>query len=207
MYELDAAEIERRIGLTAWQTGFPKDAVRFVLSTIFVPGVISQAEIDCKSFCCRLHDRALREFGPKARDQLCDWKINSTADFRKIVYGLILNGIMRESGGDSQSEFDHVFDFEAAFDQPMLMDSDRRQWTLSSMFVTTTAIAVAVFGFTRGGLDGINSAMFSLWLVLLGGYFVKISLLKQSKGWFLLFACGIVTLTAALLYLNMMAEF
>ena len=183
MNELDHAEIERRIGLTAWQTGFPKDAVRFVLITMAGIKFDSsfKSEVDCKSYCCILHDSALLEFGQRARQQLSGWKIVRTADFGTIVYGLIENELMTESRGDSQHQFEDVFDFETAFTQPMLTQKYRRQWTLSTMFVATTVFAIAIFGFNNGGMNGIFFALISSWFVFLGVCCIVVSVLKKTR--------------------------
>ena len=200
MNELDPAEIERRIGLTAWQTGFPKDAIRFVLITMAGIKFDSsfKSEVDCKSYCCILHDSALLEFGQSARQQLNGWKIDRTANFGTIVYGLIENGLMTESYGDSQEQFENVFDFETAFTKPMLTRKYPQQWTLSTMFVITTVTAIATYGFNRGGLDGMYLALFSSWFVMLGGCCAVVSFLRRPNGWLFLFSVGLVSLFAGL---------
>ena len=208
MNELDPAEIERRIGLTAWQTDFPKDAVRFVLITMAEIKFNSsfKTDVDFKSYCCLLHDKALREYGPSARQQLNGWKIDCTADFGTIVYGLIENGLMIESYGDRQEQFENVFNFETAFTQPMLTQKYRRQWTLSTMFVATTVFAIAIFGFNNGGMNGIFFALFSSWFVFLGGCCIVVSVLKKPDGWLFLFAVGAFTFMAGLFYLLTFAD-
>ena len=60
-------------------------------------------------------DLALRQFGPLALVVLERWGIRSTSDIGDIVYNMIAAGGMERSPRDSRSDFDGVYDFDAAF--------------------------------------------------------------------------------------------
>ena len=113
---------------------------------------------------------------------------------------------MIESYSDSQEQFENVFDFESAFTKPMLTRKYPQQWTLSTMFVATTVIAIATFGFNHGGMNGIFFALYSSWFVLLGGCCVVVSVFKKPQGWLFFLAFGVFSLWAGLLNLLTFAD-
>ena len=53
-----------------------------------------------------------------ARVVIEEWGITSTRDIGEIVYLLIGCGIMHKTDEDSIDDFDDVYDFDAAFDEP-----------------------------------------------------------------------------------------
>jgi uncharacterized repeat protein (TIGR04138 family) len=63
-------------------------------------------------------DLALRQFGPLARLVLGTWGITTTGDVGHIVFNLIDAGVFSKTDSDHQAEFEEVFDFAEAFDEP-----------------------------------------------------------------------------------------
>ncbi|RUL89598.1 Minf_1886 family protein [Tautonia sociabilis] len=59
-------------------------------------------------------DLALDLYGLLALPILQGWGIRSTSDLGEIVYNLIASGDLERSPEDERSDFDEVFDFEAA---------------------------------------------------------------------------------------------
>lgn len=55
------------------------------------------------------------EFGPLARTVLQDWGVHSTADFGEIVFNLIDEKELGRTEDDHISDFEDVYDFDAAF--------------------------------------------------------------------------------------------
>lgn len=67
--------------------------------------------------CEAFRDLALERFGLLARDVLASWGIEETRDLGNIVFNLIDVGAMRANDDDRIEDFDHRFDFEAAFSE------------------------------------------------------------------------------------------
>ncbi len=62
-----------------------------------------------------LRDYALEEFGPLARLTLAQWGICETADFGRMVFDLIREGVFGKTAEDKIEDFNGVYDFEDAF--------------------------------------------------------------------------------------------
>lgn len=58
---------------------------------------------------------ALQQYGLMALAVLHRWGIRATSDLGEIVYNLIAAGDLEKTPTDRRSDFDDVFDFEAAF--------------------------------------------------------------------------------------------
>ena len=71
-----------------------------------------------RELCEALRDHALAEFGPLALLVLTQWGVYETADFGRMVYALIGEGVFGKNPGDRQSDFDAVYDFEETFARP-----------------------------------------------------------------------------------------
>ena len=71
-----------------------------------------------RELCEALRDHALGEFGPLALLVLTQWGIYETADFGRMVYALIGEGVFGKSGSDKVSDFEGVYDFEETFAKP-----------------------------------------------------------------------------------------
>ena len=195
---MDPEEVQRRIEMTARKTSYPCDAILFVLSNWSEYEVFARTQVSAEYFCWRLHDQAIRQFGARARQQLADWRIRTTKDFGRIVYGLIEHGLMQESCDDKPSDFDNVFEFDTEFSEFKLVEKPKKQWRLSTMFVATTLAAIAIAGFSRSGLDGAFSALMSSWFVFLGVCCMLIAIATKSDGWRFVFVFGVASLAGGL---------
>ena len=194
------AETDTRITIAAVLIGYPKDALIFVLGGWSEFEVYNQSHIDGETLCWRLHDYALKLYGSDARKQLSDWKITTTSDFGNIVFGLVDHGLVRTTESDKIDDFEGVFEFESQFLEPKnAVVKPSRQWSLSTLFFLTTLAAIAISGFTRGGIDGIFPALLSSWLTILGLSCMIMGIRSRSSGgWLFLFWFGIVSLAAGI---------
>jgi len=82
------------------------------------PGSKPGRHVTGRELCEGLRDYALDEFGPLALLVLTQWGIYSTADFGRMVYALIGEGVFGKNGEDKESDFDDVYDFEEVFAKP-----------------------------------------------------------------------------------------
>jgi uncharacterized repeat protein (TIGR04138 family) len=67
------------------------------------------------AWACR--DLARERFGLLARSVLAHWGLTRSGDFGRIVYTLVEVGLLVTQPGDSEEDFQDVFDFESAFDE------------------------------------------------------------------------------------------
>jgi uncharacterized repeat protein (TIGR04138 family) len=67
-----------------------------------------------RELCLGARDLALRHYGLLAMMVLHQWGIRSTSDIGEIVFNLISSGDLEKTPADSRSDFEAVFDFEAA---------------------------------------------------------------------------------------------
>lgn len=67
---------------------------------------------------------ALNHYGLMAMTVLGLWGIHSTSDIGEIVYNLIASGDLEKTPSDSRTDFDNVFDFEAALRRDYVLPLD-----------------------------------------------------------------------------------
>jgi uncharacterized repeat protein (TIGR04138 family) len=67
---------------------------------------------------------ALSHYGLMALTVLNLWGIRSTSDLGEIVYNLIASGDLEKAPSDSRTDFDNLFDFEAAFRRDYVLALD-----------------------------------------------------------------------------------
>lgn len=67
---------------------------------------------------------ALENYGMMALTVLNLWGVRSTSDFGEIVYNLIASGDLEKTPADSRSDFDNVYDFDAAFRRGFVLALD-----------------------------------------------------------------------------------
>jgi len=99
--------------------GYDERAYLFVLASLeFLQGKlperrhVSGPEV---THACR--EFALEQYGLLARTVLEHWGIRGTADFGRIVYGLVDIGVLVTQAGDRVEDFEAVYEFEQAFDE------------------------------------------------------------------------------------------
>ena len=67
----------------------------------------------------------LDQFGPLTAQVFEHWGVRSTEDFGRIVFTLVDNKLLRKTEEDSLTDFQHLYDFETAFDpQPLYRLAD-----------------------------------------------------------------------------------
>ena len=70
--------------------------------------------------CWGLRDYALSRWGMLSRAVLNNWNIRSTDDFGRIVFGFIDCDLMQKQSDDTLEDFQDIYSFEEAFDEPFL---------------------------------------------------------------------------------------
>lgn len=121
-------EEDRRYTLGAYQ--FIQDALLYARSDLQL-GATEPTDFDGESadpeepteeqhltgqqLCEAARQFALAQYGMLARSVLGNWGIRSTSDLGEIVYNLIRVGCFKKSKRDRREDFDHVYEFEAAF--------------------------------------------------------------------------------------------
>ena len=60
---------------------------------------------------------AIEQFGFLARTVLGEWGVCETEDFGDIVFNLVEAGLLSRSDLDTREDFQHVYDFQEAFDR------------------------------------------------------------------------------------------
>lgn len=76
-----------------------------------------------RELCWGLRSYALKRWGMMARTVLETWNLKSTSDFGRIVFGFIDLNIMQKQAEDRVEDFENVYSFEEAFDEPFRMTS------------------------------------------------------------------------------------
>jgi len=77
-----------------------------------------------RDLCWGLRDFALERWGLLARIVLEAWRVRSTLDFGRIVFGFIEFDMMRKQPEDTIDDFQNVFGFAEAFDGPFRISRD-----------------------------------------------------------------------------------
>ncbi len=63
---------------------------------------------------------ALQEFGPMAKTVLNDWGISSCTEVGEVVFQLVQQGILGKSETDKIDDFQEIYTFTEAFENPFL---------------------------------------------------------------------------------------
>lgn len=77
-----------------------------------------------RELCEGARQLALAQYGLLAIPVLNSWGIYSTSDLGEIVYNLIAAGDLEKAPTDRRSDFDGVYDFEAAFRREFVLALD-----------------------------------------------------------------------------------
>jgi uncharacterized repeat protein (TIGR04138 family) len=72
-----------------------------------------------RQLCWGLRDYALDRWGILARVVLESWGVRGTLDFGRIVFAFIDHDIMQRQDGDALEDFQEVYAFPVALDQPV----------------------------------------------------------------------------------------
>ncbi len=187
-------QLEARIGKVAQQVNRPPSAILFVLRGLTrAPEMASESfHVDAAELCWRLHDQAIARFGGKARDQLKSWGIQSTDDFGRIIFGLIAEGLAIQSNTDKLEDFQDVFAFENTFEELRYPPPSGRQFRLSTLFLVTTASAIALSGAAVRGVSGALETLLAAWIVVLGAFCMWFGVRDRSRGRTLAVVIGVL---------------
>lgn len=63
---------------------------------------------------------ALREYGPLSREVFNRWGVLACRDFGEIVFNLVERNLLGKTEQDRREDFSAGYDFEAAFETPLL---------------------------------------------------------------------------------------
>ncbi len=77
-----------------------------------------------QELCQGARELAQAQYGLLALTVLNQWGIHSTSDLGDIVYNLIATGDLDKTPTDSRTDFDDVFDFQAAFRDQFVLALD-----------------------------------------------------------------------------------
>ena len=110
------------------ESGYPVEAFTFVLGGLafaqrrFEEEFAAQQQsregpthITAQYLCWALRDLAVQKYGADSVSVLQRWNIQTTEDFGKVVYSLVIAGLMSATEQDSASDFVDVYDFADAF--------------------------------------------------------------------------------------------
>jgi uncharacterized repeat protein (TIGR04138 family) len=73
-----------------------------------------------QELCQGIRDYALEQYGPMALKLLQSWGVLKTEDFGQIVFNLVECGVFGKTDTDSIEDFNNVYDFQEAFEEPFL---------------------------------------------------------------------------------------
>jgi uncharacterized repeat protein (TIGR04138 family) len=118
------AEKRRRLFATvAASTHYPIDAVMFVHAAQSVAARDAlydgkRRHVTARDVCAALRKYARWYFNDKAEalDLLAEWKIGSSEDVGRIIYGMVAAGVLATSPDDAQADFDGLFVLARLFD-------------------------------------------------------------------------------------------
>ncbi len=65
-------------------------------------------------------DFTLQEFGPMSKPLLKEWGITKTRDIGDMVFNLIKVSMFSKEEGDAPADFDRIYTFKEAFENPFL---------------------------------------------------------------------------------------
>jgi uncharacterized repeat protein (TIGR04138 family) len=106
-----------------YRSGKLPGLVRRVVAKLGGPEAFDR-HVSGEELCHGLRELALRRWGLLASTVLRSWNIRCTRDFGLLVFELIRQGRLQKQPGDSIEEFEDVYDFRAAFDDPFQIELD-----------------------------------------------------------------------------------
>lgn len=186
-------DFDRLIAIAGATSGYPKEAIWFVLSGWPIIESYGQTHIDSETVCWLLHDHALKLYDGDALEQLNAWQITSTQDFGVIISSLVEHRLVNSPIINKPEGFFDLFEFDEQFKrQKLIAQTPPNQWSIRSMLIATTLAAVAVSGLVRGGIAGVFFALYFGWFVFVGVRCIILGVSRQERGWWILIWVGIV---------------
>lgn len=115
--------LRHRCEQVAASIDYPVDAVMFVQAGLSQarPGSSQddrQAHFTARDVCLALRKFARWYFNDKAEalDLLAEWKVRSSEDVGRIVYGMVTAGMLKTALEDAQSDYDGLFVLDRLFE-------------------------------------------------------------------------------------------
>jgi len=120
----DAAKARRRMyERVATLISYPVDAIAFVHAALSLAGPGCRPGeggrlISARDVCNAVRKYAMWYFNDKdeALDLLTAWKVRSSEDVGRIIYGMVAAGMLKTSPDDSASDFDGLFVLKRLFE-------------------------------------------------------------------------------------------
>ena len=103
---------------------FIRDALDFATKALQKPRSGPQKHISGTELLDCIRQFTLREYGPMAFTVLNSWHILGTEDFGELVFNLVDAGALGKTEEDKREDFANGYDFQKAFVQPFLPDSE-----------------------------------------------------------------------------------
>jgi len=88
------------------------------------PSSSGSRHVSGRELCEGARSLALAHYGLLAITVLAGWGIRKTSDLGAIVENLVNSGDLERSPNDSPTDFDDVFDFDAAFRRDFILSLD-----------------------------------------------------------------------------------
>ena len=181
-------EIRAKVEPVAFQMGRDPNAIYWALSVFTAEECVLQKHLESEKIAWRLHDQALWLFRKRAKEQLEEWGISSTRDMGVLLFELSKFDLMSWEESDSVDDFADLFDFENEFRRfKHARHSIFSRWSLSTMFIVTTLLAVAVAIINRVGFRGLAPLLLSSWIATIGLVWLLSGVkAKEKERWWLL---------------------
>jgi uncharacterized repeat protein (TIGR04138 family) len=120
-------EQDQRYRLEAYR--FVKEALQYAQDVMQMPSEPepsgSRRHLTGQQLCEAIREFAREQYGFMAKLVFNSWGVYTTSDFGEIVYNLIRIKEMKKSKTDKRTDFDNVYDFDAAF-QPVFELSNEK---------------------------------------------------------------------------------
>lgn len=100
---------------------FISDGLAYTVQMVHGEGAAADDEsrhVTGQQLCMGLRDFAVKRYGLLAKVVLNRWGIYETADFGRIIFALVDAGQMHKTDDDQIEDFEHVYDFDEAFEEP-----------------------------------------------------------------------------------------
>lgn len=97
---------------------FVREALDFTVKLLAKPTEGPARHVSGVELLEGIRQYALQEFGPLAKTVLNRWGVRETADFGKIVFNLVGEGILGKTDEDDLADFVGGYSFEEAFEKP-----------------------------------------------------------------------------------------
>lgn len=100
---------------------FISDGLAYTVRLIHGEGAAADDEsrhVSGQQLCMGLRDYAVQRYGLLAKVVLNRWGVYETADFGRIIFAMVDAGLMNKTDEDTIADFDAVYDFDEAFQEP-----------------------------------------------------------------------------------------